>query len=43
MSLPEGFEPVSINVVATATTPRKTEVREQFPWQVKERFTHVGK
>ena len=43
MSLPEGFEPVSVNVVATATTPRKTEVREQFPWQVKERFTHVGK
>jgi len=43
MSLPEGFEPVSINVVATATAPRKTEVREQFPWQVKERFTHVGK
>ena len=43
MLLPEGFEPVSINVVATATAPRKTEVREQFPWQVKERFTHVGK
>lgn len=43
MLLPEGFEPVSVNVVASASAPRKTEVREQFPWQVKERFTHVGK
>ncbi|MEP4485896.1 MAG: DUF6776 family protein [Halioglobus sp.] len=43
LALPEGFEPESINVVATATKPRKAEVREQFPWQVKERFTHVGK
>jgi hypothetical protein len=43
MSLPEGFEPVSINIVATATAPREAEVREQFPWQVQERFTHVGK
>lgn len=43
MLLPDGFEPVSVNVVASATAPRKTEVREQFPWQVKERFTHVGK
>jgi len=43
MLLPEGFEPEAVNVVATATAPRKIEVREQFPWQVKERFTHVGK
>ncbi|MEP6389057.1 MAG: DUF6776 family protein [Halioglobus sp.] len=43
LALPEGFEPESINVVATATKPRKAEVREQFPWQLKERFTHVGK
>lgn len=41
--LPEGFEPRSVSLVATATTPRKMEVREIFPWQVKERFTHVGK
>ncbi|MEP5566278.1 MAG: DUF6776 family protein [Halioglobus sp.] len=41
--LPEGFEPRSVSLVATATAPRKMEVREQYPWQVKERFTHVGK
>ncbi len=41
--LPQGFEPRSVSLVATATTPRKMEVRESFPWQVKEKFTHVGK
>ena len=41
--LPEGFEPRSVSLVATATAPRKMEVREQYPWQVKEKFTHVGK
>ena len=43
LSLPEGFEPRSVSLVATATAPRKMEVREQYPWQVKEKFTHVGK
>ena len=41
--LPEGFEPRSVSLVATATAPRKMEAREQYPWQVKEKFTHVGK
>ena len=41
--LPEGFEPTGVSVVATISTPRKAEAREQFPWQVQERFTHVGK
>lgn len=41
--LPEGFEPQAVSVVATVTAPRKAEVREQYPWQVQERFTHVGK
>ena len=41
--LPEGFEPRSVSLVATATTPRKMEAREEFPWQLKEKFTHVGK
>lgn len=41
--LPEGFEPQFINVNASATSPRKAEVREQYPWQLKEKFTHVGK
>lgn len=43
LELPEGFEPGSVNLVATASSPRKAEVREQFPWQLQERFTHVGK
>lgn len=43
LSLPEGFEPRSVSLVATATAPRKMEVREQYPWQVTEKFTHVGK
>ena len=41
--LPEGFEPRSVSLVAIATTPRNMEVREAFTWQVKEKFTHVGK
>jgi hypothetical protein len=41
--LPAGFEPLSMNVIATAKTPRKVEVKEQYPWQVQERFTHAGK
>lgn len=41
--LPEGFEPRSLSLVAIASSPRKMEVREQFPWQVQEKFTHVGK
>lgn len=41
--LPDRFEPRGVRVVATATAPRKAEVRELFPWQVRERFTHVGK
>lgn len=43
LRLPEGFEPRSVSLVATASAPRKMEVREQFPWQVQEKFTHVGK
>lgn len=41
--LPKGFKPGSVRLVATATSPRKMEAREQFPWRVNERFTHVGK
>ena len=41
--LPEGFEPTGVSVVATASKPRKAEAREQYPWQLQERFTHVGK
>jgi len=41
--LPDGFEPKGITVVARASKPREAEVREQFPWELQERFTNVGK
>jgi predicted transcriptional regulator len=41
--IPDGFQPEGFNVFASATTPRKAEVREQYSWRVQERFTHVGK
>jgi len=41
--LPEGFTPQGFRVVARASSPRKVELREQFPWDVKERFAYVGK
>lgn len=43
ITLPEDFVPRGLRIVATATTPRKVEVRADYPWQVQERFTHVGK
>jgi len=43
LSLPEGFEPAGISLIATATAPRKVEVRAEFPWLVQESFTDVGK
>jgi hypothetical protein len=41
--LPAGFEPQHVSVVATISSPRKVEVREQYAWQLQEKFTHVGK
>ena len=43
MALPDGFEPKGMTVVARASKPRETEVREQFPWALQERFINVGK
>ena len=43
LTLPLGFEPRGVSVVATAFSPRKVEVSEQFDWLVQEKFTHVGK
>jgi len=40
--LPEGFEPQAVNVVATLSVPEKAEAREQYPWQVQQKFTHVS-
>lgn len=43
LTIPEGFEPQSIEISATISKPRQLELRENHPWQVQERFTHVGK
>jgi len=43
MTLPSGFEPRRVSVVASASKPRKQKVKAEFPWRVQERFTHVGK
>jgi len=41
--LPDGFEPGSISIEANTRTPHELEIGEEFPWQLQERFTHVGK
>jgi len=43
LALPEGFQVQTIDVLATVTSPRKLEVGELYPWQIQEKFTHVGK
>lgn len=43
LTVPEGFEPQSVRVMAQVTKPRKIEVGDEFPWQLQERFTHAGK
>ena len=41
--LPQGFEPREVRVQASTKKPNKFEIREEYPWQLEERFTHVGK
>ena len=43
LALPEGFEPKGMTAVVRVNKPRETEVREQFPWELQERFINVGK
>jgi hypothetical protein len=43
ITLPEGFEPEFVTVVASTSEPHKLEVTKQYSWQLDERFTHVGK
>jgi len=43
LSLPQGFEPQGITLVAKASKPRKSEAKKQFPWELQERFINVGK
>ena len=41
--LPDGFDPEGLRLIARVSSPRKVELREQFPWEVQERFSYVGK
>jgi hypothetical protein len=43
MTLPDGFQPEGISVVARSSTPREAEVTARYQWQLKERFTNVGR
>ena len=43
LTLPEGFEPGVVSVEAKTLKPNEFVIREDYPWQLEERFTHVGK
>ena len=41
--LPAGFDPATVQVQARTLKPHAFEIGEEYPWQLEERFTHVGK
>jgi predicted transcriptional regulator len=41
--LPDGFEPDTVRVNARTVSPHAFDIGEEYPWQLEERFTHVGK
>ena len=43
LALPNNFEPEAVFIVARASSPKKMEISEEFPWSVQERFSYVGK
>lgn len=43
LALPPNFEPTSLEVSAQITKPKKWVLDESFPWELQEKFTHVGK
>ncbi|MEM9257207.1 MAG: DUF6776 family protein [Pseudomonadota bacterium] len=42
LTLPEGFTPEELALVANISKPKQQQVIQQFAWQLQERFTHVG-
>lgn len=42
MSVPEGFAPRELVLVARTSKPGKTEVRKVYPWTLQERLINVG-
>ncbi len=43
MTLPRGFVPAGVRVDARVREPHEVEVGQDFPWQLNQRFTPVGK
>lgn len=43
LTLPDGFVPRGLIVLVRASKPRETEVRAEYPWELQERFIHVGR
>jgi hypothetical protein len=43
LTLPEGFDPGAVVVQVRTRKPAEIEIREEYPWKLEERFTHVGK
>ena len=43
LALPQGFIPQGMILVVRTTRPRETEVKEQFSWELQERFINVGR
>jgi hypothetical protein len=41
--LPDGFDPGGVTVEIKTAAPQAYQIREDYPWQLEERFTHVGK
>jgi hypothetical protein len=42
LALPEGFLPKGITLAARTSKPRETEISEEYPWELQERFINVG-
>ncbi len=40
--LPGGFEPGTVRIRARTVKPNAFDVSQEYPWRLKERFTHVG-
>jgi hypothetical protein len=43
LTLPDGFVPRGVVVVVRTSKPRETEERADYPWELQERFIHVGR
>ena len=43
LTLPDGFVPRSVIVLVRTSKPRESEFRAEYPWELQERFIHVGR